>query len=65
MREPSLSDRDIFAIYKVLNKAMDEAESCFDGVRHARVVTLMLQQYVESKVAENGKDYEESLKLNL
>jgi len=65
MKELSLNDRDIFAIYKVLNKAMDEAESCFDSVRHARVVTLMLQQYVEKRISEEGKDYEDSLKLNL
>ncbi len=65
MKELSLNDRDIFALYKVLSRSMEQAEFCFEGMRHARVVTHKLHQYVEQRLKEEGSDYEEQLKLNL
>jgi hypothetical protein len=63
MSELILNDRDIFAIYKVLNKAMEEAEFCFDGTRHARLVLLNVKNYIDAKL-RSEPDYEKKLNLN-
>jgi ribosomal protein S26 len=65
MKDMTLNDRDIFAIYKVLSKAMDSAEFCFEGTRHARIVTLKLKEYVEQRMKEEEKNFEKNLNLNL
>lgn len=59
-----LGDRDIFALYKVLDRALHEEEQLFDRARHARMVVLKLQQYVEEKLTED-KEYETKLRINL
>jgi hypothetical protein len=65
MKELSLNDRDLFALYKVLSCALEQAEFCFEGTRHARVVTHQLQQYVEQRLREEGSGYIEQLQLHL
>lgn len=65
MNKITLSDRDIFALHKVLNKALDEAEFCFIGVQHARLVTLMINQYVDKKINDLGNEYIDNLRINL
>lgn len=60
----NLNDRDVLAIYKVLENALHSAEHCYEGARHARTVFLQLQQYVDNKV-KTDKDFEEKLKINL
>jgi hypothetical protein len=65
MKELALNDRDVFALSKVLSTALERAEWCFEGTRHARMVTLRLQQYVEQRLQEEGANYEEQLKVNL